>query len=794
MIAEFASGFRIVYKPKSLSIDVHFQELLTWLNQKGCNPPLQTVIVVDRGDHGWVEFVARKTCNTRDELVRFYQRHGAYLALLYALNSNDFHLENLIAVGEQPILIDLETLLQPQFDTFDETLAYIAADKVMTESVMQVGVLPLRMWSNDEYGGIDISGLGGMAGQLSPDRIARLEDAGTDAMRYVRERIELPGDSNRPTLNGEEISATEHTEDIVTGFIHMYGLLLTHRVELMASDGPIAPFVHDEIRVLLRPTRTYDQLLTESFHPDVLRNQLDRDQLLDRMWISVPDRPYLAHVVRAEQIDLRSGDIPLFTSHPSTLELYSALGARIDGVLHETGMEAVQRRILQLGEADLRRQTWFIRASLATLDAYMGQPPVLQPRGVDVDMAGMQVAGTQLLAGVRTIAEHLAATAIHGEEDATWIGLELWNGQHWTIRTLGYDLYGGVAGIALFLAYAGATLGEERYTLLARRALNTLTRQLEFLETELVEIGAFTGWGGALYTFAHLGALWDDASLVAKAESIVPRIEERISRDDVYDIGRGAAGAIMALLALHHYAPSAKTLQVACACGDHLVADAYATGDGIAWSLPAVGRKPLIGLGHGWVGIAWALQELAAASGNANYGVAAQQALAQVRSLDLNTDAVRKHHPGFAASSGLARLGILRHVQDPSLAHEVQLIVEHVLQHGEGQAHALYLGEMGTLELLLHARALQNFQDVGEQTERLTAKIMDDIATRGPLCGGPQSVELPGLMLGLAGIGYQMMRLVAPEKIPSVLLLAPPIATSTTVPLPYPNARVSPVA
>jgi hypothetical protein len=35
MIARFESGFHLVYKPKSLSIDTHFQELLTWLNGRG---------------------------------------------------------------------------------------------------------------------------------------------------------------------------------------------------------------------------------------------------------------------------------------------------------------------------------------------------------------------------------------------------------------------------------------------------------------------------------------------------------------------------------------------------------------------------------------------------------------------------------------------------------------------------------------------------------------------------------------------------------------------------------------
>ena len=61
------------------------------------------------------------------------------------------------------------------------------------------------------------------------------------------------------------------------------------------------------------------------------------------------------------------------------------------------------------------------------------------------------------------------------------------------------------------------------------------------------------------------------------------------------------------------------------------------------------------------------------------------------------------------------------------------------------------------------------------ETDRLAAKILDSIDRDGWQCGGPQAVETPGLMLGLAGIGYQMLRLAEPDRIPSVLVLAPPV-------------------
>ena len=80
VIATFRSGFRLVYKPKSLAIDRHFQQLLAWLNARGAQPPLRTLMVLDRGPYGWVEYVNAESCASPEAVQRFYERQGSYLA------------------------------------------------------------------------------------------------------------------------------------------------------------------------------------------------------------------------------------------------------------------------------------------------------------------------------------------------------------------------------------------------------------------------------------------------------------------------------------------------------------------------------------------------------------------------------------------------------------------------------------------------------------------------------------------------------------------------------------------
>jgi type 2 lantibiotic biosynthesis protein LanM len=113
-IATFTSGFRVVYKPRSLAVEAHFQELLGWTNARGARPAFRVRTLLERGGYGWSEYVPATPCTCEEEVRRFYERQGGLLALLYALEATDIHAENVLAAGEHPVLLDLEALFQPR--------------------------------------------------------------------------------------------------------------------------------------------------------------------------------------------------------------------------------------------------------------------------------------------------------------------------------------------------------------------------------------------------------------------------------------------------------------------------------------------------------------------------------------------------------------------------------------------------------------------------------------------------------------------------------------------------------
>jgi len=248
----------------------------------------------------------------------------------------------------------------------------------------------------------------------------------------------------------------------------------------------------------------------------------------------------------------------------------------------------------------------------------------------------------------------------------------------------------------------------------------------------------------------------------------------------------GAAGCILCLLRLWERRPSAATLEAAVRCGERLLARAEPAGPGIGWVLEIAGPRPLAGLSHGAAGIAWALLELAAATGDERFRRAALAGLAYERSLyapgERNWPDLRNSgengEPFFmsawchgAPGIGLARLACLRHLEGPEVREEIAAALETTLAEGFGLSHCLCHGDLGNLEVLLLAREALGLA-LGPQIAGILGGVLADARVHGWRFGLPGRTEPPGFMLGLAGIGYGLLRAAEP-RVPSVLVLAP---------------------
>jgi type 2 lantibiotic biosynthesis protein LanM len=786
-ILVFESGLQVVYKPRSLRIDSHFQELLAWVDARGNATPFRRLRILDREAWGWVEFAETLPCGSPEEVGRFYQRLGGLLALLYALEATDFHFQNIVASGEHPVLVDLESLLHPRLLVSDARTAEQDRE-TMLDSVLRVGLLPQRVWANAESAGIDISGLAELDGQLSPRAVPQLQGAGTDQMQLIRKRQAMGRANNRPTLKGQSVDTLAHTESLLAGFTHVYELLRTHRDALMAEDGPLWRMRDAEVRVLMRPTLLYTSLLEDSLHPDVMRDALDRDRFLDKLWVDAERFPFIPRIVRAEREALEQGDIPLFTTRPGSRDVWAGADSRIPELFAEDGLSLVRGRLARFGPEDLAQQVWFIRASMATLS-----PDVDKPR-VTVSLSEPRAPATpeRLLARAVALGDRLLQRVPVGRAA---YGLAPGRERRWVLGPLGLDLGAGLPGVALFLGTLEAVAGTGRHGEAARQFVAEVLRRLEKEREPLSSVGGFDGWGGLLYALTQLGARWGQPELLQRAESLaLERLPALLDAGVAHGVLSGTAGCLLALVGLHRQAPSAGVLELARRCGERLLATAQAQPQGgLGWPDPETPEPPA-GFARGTEGIALALLELAALTGEERFHTAAREALAGV--------AGRRFGPEEtawctgSAGAGLVWLRAARHGQDGA-REALEAALAGVQAHGFGHDHSVCHGDLGSLELLLQARAAPGGERWAPELERRTAMVLQSLEPRGPLtvgaddnnphpsplpegegtstgsavCGVPFGLEMPGLLHGLAGTGYGLLRLAAPSRVPSVWLL-----------------------
>ncbi|WP_350280560.1 type 2 lanthipeptide synthetase LanM family protein [Kribbella sp. HUAS MG21] len=742
-ILTFADGRRVVYKPRPLELHEHFNAFVDWLNARTALG-IRTVRLLPRDGYGWLEYVVQEPCADLAAVRRFYHRQGALLALLYVLDGTDMHFENLIAAGDQPVLVDVETLFHPSHvpaTALGEDPAY----RSLVRSVYRTALLPLLV--SGEYGVADVSGLGGDNDSAAPMSVVDWADAGLDSMHLVRRPGQTHGAANRPVLGDQLMEPRDHEIAVLAGFRTAYQAIARRRDEFLGPDGLLAQCASDQIRFVPRSTHLYTSLLDESTHPDALRDAAGRSQLLDLLW----DADESLHaIVPFELADLWAGDVPLFTARPDSRDVWASDGTRVPDVLAVTGLSAAEAKIQNLGDVDEHRQTWLISASLATRPEPISHVSTATRKQLGPDEPDPD----RLLAAAAGIADELMARAIsRRDRAANWLGLELLDDHHWAVRPLGAGLSNGYTGTALFLAQVGVLTGADKYCELARDAIRPVPQVLEALAGDLESaqlVGpGFHGLGGISYGLSRLAALLDDSDLTTWLAASLELSEQLLPDPTEFpSFAEGAAGGLAAMQAIAGI-PAAGRLAERYA--DHLVAT---VGSGLRGRVAAEH-----GFARGYQGIAWALGQ---------YGLPGDKYVEAARAAaDLNRRNAPGGHSWCSGDSGTALARTAAGVP-ADLESYLRAATERPVLADLSLCH----GELGAVESLVWL-AGREYPAAEAARRRRAGLVLAAVQQFGPLCGTPRAVPSPGLLTGLAGIGYGLLRLAFPTRVPSVLLLEP---------------------
>jgi type 2 lantibiotic biosynthesis protein LanM len=800
-IITFQSGAALVFKPRSLARDDAFQRLIGWVNQRGFAPPLSRATTLPRQDYGWSAFLEATPATDREAVGRFYTRVGGLIALLRSIRGSDIHFENIIASGEDPLVVDLEALLGNRlaYATRDEqaSLPNSPAARVVHDSVFEVGILPSRSRQENNP---DFSALG----KNEDTSLMRptMANPFSDDVRIELGPLRIGHTPNLPVVDGHEVTVTGFESELMAGFDRMYAVLSEHKNELVDPRGPLHELLQTPSRVVLTATRMYALIQSRSWHPDYLRDGLAQECILVSSLRALSrSRRRRAHLVMAEYEALAGGDMPKFLSSPLSRDIWTA-DRRPIRYFDSDAWTKCRQQIDSLGETDHRLQRDLIAFSLTMLNRTerhsLQQPPAAKLSG-RIHPASPE----RYLDEASRIGERLCEQAFIEGGVADWITPVALSHDPRDLRigAAGPDLYHGTAGIALFLVHLSMIRPTRRLREVADAAMEFCRRWLASRRSELnrrggAVNGAFSGTASTSYGLLRCSVVLDRPELTDEClrnilidmrASVAHFTQGTASTPQLLDIIGGAAGLIQVGLACADVTGSREVVALATELGSQILARRESRSIGCGWPSTIDSTDLMTGLAHGTAGIAWSLRLLGTATGDTRFTDCAHQAINYERALFL-PDACAwpdfRQIPGAtrtelswcwgAPGVGLSRVAVNDHL-DARDVSEIQFIVEKMLEAPLSGSDCLCHGELGNLELPILASQRLRREDWRLAAIERAERVLDRTQLNGDWIDGVGTVvhrAAPGLMLGLAGIGFQLLRLAVPDSVPSILALA----------------------
>lgn len=380
--------------------------------------------------------------------------------------------------------------------------------------------------------------------------------------------------------------------------------------------------------------------------------------------------------------------------------------------------------------------------------------------------------------------------AFHGAGAPAELGLPV------PFRAFGGDLYEGSAGVARFLACVARLGGDAELARVARGAIGHAFARAEGWSL-------FSGGLGIGLVALELAEWLEAPDLVPPAVRLIERasaaaLAEARAGTAPADLLAGLAGVVLGLVAAEPYDLDGDWPARARAIASALAAQAVQRGAGLAWPLAPGGELCLCGLGHGASGVALAFEAL----GDPAFAAAARRARAFERGwyapefgswADLR--GAPTSFPDFPpcprmwchGSVGIAAERLRADPGDPLARADlagalagIRVEIEALVAGprgpaaGDGINGSQCHGLGGMSDLLIDVWLRTGDADWLALARAATGALREDARRPGGWrCGVPGGEATPGLMLGLAGIGWAQLRAAHPEAVPSAWAPAP---------------------
>lgn len=735
---------RLVYKPHDVRIDAWCCGLIEGFFADVMQAP--KICVCD--GYGFAEFIENRPPETEDEARRYFYNLGGLSAVVQMLGSSDLHHNNVLTRGVYPFIIDYELMLTPASQTGESGLWKELSCSLLTSSLM-----PARRHDREM------------------------------SILFARD------ESNRgsPVVGGRRMCVQDDPEDFFEGYRTVYRRCMEQRSALKAYAASLTGV---SIRHIYRNTSTYMELLQRIRQPGWLtdpglRAELERHLSLAMERSGVPGAEEIS---KEEAEALLQGDIPYFYMSADSRDLYENGRVVFPEFFRVSCVDHLLSRIDYLNEQDLKFETALLSKAMTRVIRLTGEDWTPgAPIGREVTRS---VTDAALLAEAERV-----FLRIHEDAVTTPSGEYCWFGPDYTLETgmhlLNLGLMEGVTGLGVFFSSLHRVSSDQRIRELTgmhvQRILDRLRRWvrslkgLDVIYPNVEDVSLTAGLTGKLLGCLLMGDYMEDSACTELAAGLVDaarRVELSHEGPDLY---QGISGllkllcrtdALFALPGVPEYCSSLA--DIICASGRISYRGQR------LWKTLSVGW-PISGAGHGQSGIASALYLAGKRLHRTDLLNAAMEGFdfeKRVYHAGLHAwpDRRRSEHSGDYLTgycSGACGIGIHALELDyPGSEEVLDRALDSVFRQPLQYKDFLCCGNAAIVEFLLSAGLSLNRPELVAAARTRMALVMERARDSHYLClnEGVTQVFSPGLFYGVSGIGYEMLRLCAPDTIHRILI------------------------
>lgn len=508
---------KLVYKPKNLKISEAFEKFIDWYTSNSNLLPIKIPKGIYKDNYTYNEFITPKFCENEQEVANFYIRFGYLIALCYLVNLNDLHLENIIAHGEYPVIVDIETAFQVSPDMENQTL-YIDLFKMLeVESISNSFLLP-RQVSVGIKDQVDLSALKGKETKLSSKMLSPVK-INTDEFHFENVPSYFEGGNNIPMVSEkDEVDVKRYYSRIIEGFEEFMHFIMKYKKECLEV---LKVFKGEKVRILLKGTEKYASMIRYANHPAYNYEMKYRERLMMNIWAY----PYLdKRVIKSEVKDLLFNDIPIFYSYTDSKDIVDSRGDIYKDYHCISGYDLAVNKINNLTERSFCQQRIILLLALGIGDSVLNQK--ITKREISYSIQDFDY-----LKQAKKIANVIIEESIRKNDKCSLINIDCNEKKHWKMVPCDESLYGGLSGISLFYLELYKRTEEDIYLEYYQLFIRTAIEQTKNTGFQ----SAFSGWLSPMYPlmleYKYFNTISDKKYLDFTIEKL-----ESLKLDDIHKI------------------------------------------------------------------------------------------------------------------------------------------------------------------------------------------------------------------------------------------------------------------